>query len=88
MVRGRILADRQLLERFGQLDRIVCRFDELEHDVVENRLLAATLQIAFSRVTSPNLHRRIARLRAVLNLSAIRTSSISRPPGSRSAMTA
>lgn len=65
MVRGRILAARQLLERFGQLDRIVCRFDELEHDVVENRLLAATLQIAFSRVTSPNLHRRIARLRAV-----------------------
>ena len=66
MVRGRILGDRQVLERFGQLDRIICRFDELEHDIVENQLLTAVLQVASPRVTSVGLQRRIARLRGVL----------------------
>lgn len=66
MARGRILADRQLLERFGQLDHIVCRFDELEHDIVENRLLAAALQVALPLAVSVGLQRRIARLRGVL----------------------
>ena len=66
IARGRILGDRQLLERFGQLDRIICRFDELEHDVVENQLLTAALQVASPRVTSVGLQRRISRLRGVL----------------------
>ena len=66
MVRGRILGDRQVLERFGRLDRIICRFDELEHDVDENRLLAAALRVASRRVETPIVHRKLARLRAVL----------------------
>ena len=66
IVRGRILGNRQVLERFGQLDRIICRFDELEYDVVENQLLTAALQVAFPRVTSVGLQRRISRLRGVL----------------------
>jgi 5-methylcytosine-specific restriction enzyme subunit McrC len=36
-VRGRLLGDRQVLKRFGQVDRVICRFDELEQDVVENQ---------------------------------------------------
>ena len=66
IVRGRILGDRQMLERFGQLDRIICRYDELEHDVVENQLLTAALRVASPRVTSVGLQRRISRLRDVL----------------------
>ena len=66
VVRGRILADRQILERFGRLDRIVCRFDELEHDVDENRLLVAALRVAARHVETPSVHRRLGRLRAVL----------------------
>ena len=66
MVRGRILGDRQVLERFGQLDRIIRRFDELEHDVMENQLLTAALQVASPRVTSVGLQRRNSRLRGVL----------------------
>jgi 5-methylcytosine-specific restriction enzyme subunit McrC len=66
VVRGRILADRQILERFGRLDRIICRFDELEHDVDENRLLLAALRVAARRVQTPSVHRRLGRLRAVL----------------------
>ena len=65
-VRGRILGDRQILERFGQLDRIICRYDELEHDVVENQLLTAALRVASPRVRSVELQRRISRLRDVL----------------------
>lgn len=67
MVRGRILSDRQVLERFGQLERIECRFDELEHDVDENRLLVAALQVTHRHVRSPPVRRRLARLRAILD---------------------
>lgn len=66
IVRGRILADRQVLERFGLLDRIICRFDELEHDIDENRLLAATIRIAHRRVRTASVRRRLARVRAVM----------------------
>jgi 5-methylcytosine-specific restriction enzyme subunit McrC len=43
LVRGRLLADRQILSRFGQIDRLICAFDEHEHDVWENQLVAAAL---------------------------------------------
>lgn len=64
-VRGRILADRQILQRFGKMDRIACRFDEIEHDIDENRLLAAALRVAHHRAENPSIRRRIARLRAI-----------------------
>ena len=41
VLRGRLLADQQMLRRFGQIDRLVCRFDEHEQDIVENQLLAS-----------------------------------------------
>ncbi len=64
-VRGRILADRQILERFGRLDRVICRFDELEHDVDENRLLLLALRVSSRRVADRGLHRRLVRLRSL-----------------------
>ena len=42
-VRGRILADKQMLKKFGRIDRLICRFDEQEQDVLENQILAAAL---------------------------------------------
>ncbi len=65
IVRGRILADRQVRERFGRLDRIICRFDDFEHDIDENRLLALTLMRVHRRVCSPTVRGRVARLRAI-----------------------
>jgi 5-methylcytosine-specific restriction enzyme subunit McrC len=65
VVRGRILADQQVRRRFGVIDRVHCRFDELEHDVDENRLLAGALRVAARRAKTPSLHRRLTRLRAV-----------------------
>jgi 5-methylcytosine-specific restriction enzyme subunit McrC len=41
VLRGRLLSDRQVLRRFGQVDRLVCRFDEHEQDIAENQLLGA-----------------------------------------------
>ena len=66
MARGRILADRQILERFGQLDRIVCRFDEFDHDIDENRLLLVALTVARRRTLSSAVHRRVTRIQTVL----------------------
>ena len=66
VVRGRILADRQVLQRFGCLDRIICRFDESEYDIDENRLLVAALAAASRFVQSNSVHRRLSRLRSIL----------------------
>jgi 5-methylcytosine-specific restriction enzyme subunit McrC len=49
-VRGRFLGERQMFKRFGQIDRVICRFDELEQDILENQLILAALQICGKRV--------------------------------------
>ncbi|GAA3967826.1 McrBC 5-methylcytosine restriction system component [Actinomadura viridis] len=46
VVRGRLLADRQVLHRFGRLDRLECRYDERSGDIDDNRLCAAALWLA------------------------------------------
>ena len=45
-LRGRLLADRQMRLRYGQVEAIECRFDELEAGIPENRILAAGLAVA------------------------------------------
>lgn len=64
-VRGRLLGDRQLLKRFGQVDRVVCRYDELEQDVVENQILAAALEKCARRVRDDAVRLRVGRMRAL-----------------------
>jgi 5-methylcytosine-specific restriction enzyme subunit McrC len=64
-VRGRLLGDRQVLKRFGQVDRVVCRYDELEQDVVENQLLAAALGKCARRVKDDSVRLRVGRLRSL-----------------------
>lgn len=45
-VKGRILYDEQIKKRFGIVDKIYCRFDEREHDIMENQILSMGLLIA------------------------------------------
>jgi 5-methylcytosine-specific restriction enzyme subunit McrC len=45
-VRGRLLTDRQILRRYGQLHRLECRYDELSSDIPDNQLCGAALQLA------------------------------------------
>jgi 5-methylcytosine-specific restriction enzyme subunit McrC len=64
-LRGRILGDQQMLRRFGQIDRLICRFDEYEQDIVENQLLGAALGRCATRVSHESVRRRVRRLLAV-----------------------
>jgi len=43
VLRGRLLVAQQVRRHMGRVDRLDCSFDELESDVLENRLLAAGL---------------------------------------------
>ena len=65
VVRGRILPDRQVMRRFGLVDRIACRFDEFEHDVVENKVVLAAICSTARWVRSVDVRRRLDRLRHV-----------------------
>ena len=65
VLRGRLLVDQQVLRRFGQIDRVFCRFDEHEQDIVENQLLAAALGRCSTRITHESVRRRVRRLLAV-----------------------
>ena len=42
-LRGRLLIDKQYRRRFGQIDRLECRFDEHSSNILENQLLALGL---------------------------------------------
>lgn len=57
VLRGRLLVKEQVLNRFGQVDRVFCRFDERESDIAENQLLAVALRLC-SRLTK---HQRVKR---------------------------
>lgn len=67
-VRGRLLGDRQILRRFGQIDRLECRFDEHLQDIDENRLLAFTLDLCLLRITSEAVKQRVRRLKAIFDV--------------------
>ena len=58
VVRGRLLIDQQVLHRFGRLDRLICRFDEQEYDVLENRIIAAALGLCARYATHESVRRR------------------------------
>jgi 5-methylcytosine-specific restriction enzyme subunit McrC len=62
VVRGRLLVERQVLERFGRVDRLICRYDEHQTDIVENQILAAVLRRAARQARSPSLRNRAHRL--------------------------
>jgi 5-methylcytosine-specific restriction enzyme subunit McrC len=62
VVRGRLLVERQVLERFGRVDRLICRYDEHQTDIVENQILAAVLRRAARQARAPSLRNRAHRL--------------------------
>jgi 5-methylcytosine-specific restriction enzyme subunit McrC len=65
VVRGRLLGDRQILQRFGQVDRLICRFDEQAQDIPDNQLLAAALNLCAKRVEHPSVRLRVGRMRNI-----------------------
>ena len=65
-LRGRLLVDRQHLERFGLYDRVICRYDEHEHDIADNQLLTLALAHGGRIATVPRIRRRARALSAAL----------------------
>ena len=65
VLRGRLRLDRQVRERFGQLDRLICRFDDLREDVLENQILAFALSFCAPRVANPIVSAHVRQLAAV-----------------------
>ena len=65
VLRGRLLVDRQVLQRKGRLDRLWCRFDERDPNIPENQLLAAALLVARGKVRDARLSRHVRQLSAV-----------------------
>jgi 5-methylcytosine-specific restriction enzyme subunit McrC len=63
-LRGRMLADRQVRLHYGQVEAIECRFDELEADIAENRILAAGLAVAVRACADAAIRARVRRLAA------------------------
>jgi 5-methylcytosine-specific restriction enzyme subunit McrC len=63
-LRGQLLVDRQVRTRYGQVDEVECRLDELEADITENRILAAGLAVAARVCTDVAIKARVRRLAA------------------------
>jgi 5-methylcytosine-specific restriction enzyme subunit McrC len=61
VMRGRLLPDRQILRRYGMLDRLECRFDEFDGDILDNRLCAAALRLTARTVRDPDVRARARR---------------------------
>jgi 5-methylcytosine-specific restriction enzyme subunit McrC len=57
-LRGRLLFEEQVRRRHGQMDRLVCTFDELEHDILDNRLVAIALDRGRRLAVDPEVRRR------------------------------
>lgn len=69
-LRGRIRLDAQVRRRFGRVDQLECRYDELETDVADNRLLALALGLARRVSRHPETRRRVARLHGLFTEAA------------------
>lgn len=65
VLRGRLLVDRQLRQRFGQIDKVICRYDEYHQNIKENQILAFALDFCSRRVQHPSIARRTRQVSAI-----------------------
>ena len=62
VIRGKLLLEKQILRRFGRIDRLQCRYDEYMTDIIENQILLAGLSVCARRVSHPDVAMRVRRL--------------------------
>jgi 5-methylcytosine-specific restriction enzyme subunit McrC len=65
VLRGRLLFDRQLKQRYGQLDKLICRYDQHEQDIIENQIIAFALDHCGRRVRHSVTARRVHQVGAI-----------------------
>ena len=66
VLRGRILADRQVLKRFGRVDRVICQFDDRSQDIPENQVLAIGTQLCARFATDEAIRRKAREISHIL----------------------
>lgn len=64
VLRGRLDVRSQMLRRWGQVNRLVCDYEERVRDVAENRWVLRALRVARRGVRTDRLGRAVARLHA------------------------
>lgn len=62
VVRGRLRFTDQIRQRYGQVNRLECRYDDHHANVVENRILHTALALCRRYVQHPHVKNRIQRL--------------------------
>lgn len=62
VVRGRLRFTDQIRRRYGQMNRLECRYDDHHANVVENRILHTALALCRRYVQHPHVKNRIQRL--------------------------
>lgn len=62
VVRGRLRFSDQIRRRYGQVNRLECRYDDHHANVVENRILHTALALCRRYVQHPHVRNRIQRL--------------------------
>jgi 5-methylcytosine-specific restriction enzyme subunit McrC len=66
-LRGRLLIDKQYRRRFGQIDRLECRFDEHSSNILENQILGLGLYKAGRLAQDRMIRARARRLLAIFS---------------------
>ena len=66
-LRGRLDHRRQVLNRFGRLDQLECRFDEYDADNLENQFVAAGLLSARAKVRDLEIRREVSKVASVFS---------------------
>jgi len=67
VIRGRLLVDRQVLQHYGQVDKLECRYDEFEKDIPENQVLSAVLGICARKVNEQSVKRNLRVMQSVFD---------------------
>ncbi|WP_165969265.1 hypothetical protein [Actinomadura sp. KC06] len=64
VVRGRLLAERQVTRQYGMLDKLECRYDERSADILDNQMCGAALHLAARTAKDPEVRATARRLAA------------------------
>ena len=73
VMRGRLKVIDQVRRRYGQIDKLECRYDEHHTNIIENQILHSALALCYRHVSNTSLRRRI---KSLLNVFAASSSSM------------
>jgi 5-methylcytosine-specific restriction enzyme subunit McrC len=66
-LRGRLRVLDQVRHQFARVDRLECRFDEFETDILENRIVAAGLRVARRVASQPRIRHKVEMIEPIFS---------------------